>query len=112
MRVWNGWWYGIANSSGSEISKFGARRIRSALLVLQNFRDAPANLNSEAWKPPPFQEKRSWSERLFSELSESSGVSRSSSRNSKFYSRNDISRLEQYENHNSRSNSRSDSRNR
>ena len=33
-------------------------------------------------------------------------------RNTKFQSRNDILRLEQYENHNSRSNSRSDSRNR
>ena len=46
------------------------------------------------------------------------GYSRSSSRNSetdsrnaKFHSRNALSRLEQYENHNSRSNSRSDSRN-
>ena len=33
------------------------------------------------------------------------------SRNTKFHSRNGIPRLEQYENHNSRSNSRSDSRN-
>ena len=37
--------------------------------------------------------------------------SRSSSRNSKFHSRNGIPRIEQYENHDSRSNSRSDSRN-
>ena len=67
---------------------------------------------------PNFRKNALGVKRPFSELSESSGYSRSRSRNwkfhsrnTKFHSRNGLSRLEQYEAHNSRSNSRSDSRN-
>ena len=74
---------------------------------------------SETWGPPQFQEKRSRSEKaILGALGEFRGYSRSSSRNSKFHfrntkfhSRNGIPRLEQYENHSSRSNSRSHSQN-
>ena len=91
---------------------------------------------SEAWGPPQFQENALGVKRPFSKLSEIPGYSRSSSRNSEnWFSEceiqfsewhlTDLSNTkttilgairkpqfsEQYENHNSRSNSRSDSRN-
>ena len=68
--------------------------------------------------PPNFRKNALGVKGPFSELSESSGVFSGSSRNwkfhsrnTKFHSRNGLSRLDQYETHNSRSNSRSDSRN-
>ena len=81
--------------------------LKASFLVL------PSLFFSEAWRPPQFQEKRCRSEKAI--LSRSSrrvpGYSRCSSRNSKFHSRKGIPRPEQCENHSSRSNSRSDSRN-
>ena len=67
---------------------------------------------------PNFRKNALGVKRPFSELSESSGVfSEQLSEleipfsETKFHSRNGLSRLDQYETHNSRSNSRSDSRN-
>ena len=79
--------------------------------------------HSEAWGPPQFQEKHSRNEKaILGALGEFRGIlgaapgiqwfSESEIPLSEwhFHSRNDISRLEQYETRNSRSNSRSDSR--
>ena len=73
----------------------------------------------EAWGPPQFQEKRSRSEKaILGALGEfrgilgaALGIGNSILGIRKFHSRNGLSRLDQYETHNSRSNSRSDSRN-
>ena len=76
------------------------------------------SLTQKAGDDPNFRKKTLGVKRPFSELwrvpGHSWSNSRSSennSRNEKSHSRNGVSRLEQCENHNSRSNSRSDSRN-
>ena len=71
----------------------------------------------EAWEPQ-FQEKTLWERKGHSRSSgrvpgysrSSSPSSKNNSRNERSHSRNGVSRLEQCENHDSRSNSRSDSR--
>ena len=74
--------------------------------------------NEKPGNHPNFRENALGVKRPFSELWERSGAFseqlsgfENNSRNAKSHSRNGVSRLVQYENHNSRNNSRSDSRN-
>ena len=99
-------------------NKEGARMF-FFFLAAELYRSTQGHLNSEAWGPPQFQEKGSRSEKAIPGalvafrgiLGSNSRSSETNSRNEKSHSRNGVSRLQLCENHNSRSNSRSDSQN-